>query len=236
MAKYETIYKAILSDIERKTYKPGDKLPGEFELMNMYDASRDTIRKALALLAQNGHIQKSKGRGSIVLDMDRYDFPVNGLISFKELSPSLGKVETEVICVEKMKPDAKLKHILQLQDSDWIWLVQRVRKVDGEAVILDTDFLNSTMIPNMTKEIAQNSLYAYIEGELGLKIAYANKEITCQNANGLDQQLLDLKGYDMVVNVESYVHLEDASIFQYTSSRHRPDKFRFKDFARRIQM
>ena len=47
--------------------------------------------------------------------------------------------------------------------------------------------------------------------------------------------VLDLHGYDMVVNVESYTYLDDARIFQFTSSRHRPDKFRFKDFARRMK-
>ena len=67
------------------------------------------------------------------------------------------------------------------------------------------------------------------------RIAYANKEITCQNVTGLDEQVLDLHGYDMVVNVESYTYLDDARIFQFTSSRHRPDKFRFKDFARRMK-
>ena len=29
------------------------------------------------------------------------------------------------------------------------------------------------------------------------------------------------------------VYLEDTSLFQYTESRHRPDKFQFVDFARR---
>ena len=72
MSKYEAIYKDILGRIEQNLYAAGDTLPGEYELMKIYEASRDTIRKALLLLAQNGYIQKSKGRGSIVLDR----FPV----------------------------------------------------------------------------------------------------------------------------------------------------------------
>lgn len=236
VSKYEIIYKKILSEIENHTYKPGDMLPGEFELMSLYEASRDTIRKALSLLAQNGYIQKSKGRGSIVLDINRYEFPVNGVISFKELIPGMGDVTTDVICVEKIIPDQRLTNTLSLKSNDMVWLVQRVRKVDGEAIILDTDFFNASIVSSLTKEIAQNSIYEYLEGELGLKIAYANKEITCQSVTGMDQQLLDMKGYDMVVNVESQTYLEDTRIFQFTSSRHRPDKFRFKDFARRMRV
>lgn len=36
-----------------------------------------------------------------------------------------------------------------------------------------------------------------------------------------------------VVVVRNYVYLEDTTLFQYTESRHRLDKFQFVDFARR---
>ncbi|GAA0499082.1 hypothetical protein GCM10008986_27770 [Salinibacillus aidingensis] len=49
-----------------------------------------------------------------------------------------------------------------------------------------------------------------------------------------DAELLDLEGYSSIVVIKSLVYLEDTSLFQYTESRHRPDKFRFVDFARRV--
>lgn len=234
MSKYEQIYKKILNRIEQGEYAVGDTLPGEFELMKMYDASRDTVRKALLLLVQNGYIQKSQGRGSIVLDFNRYEFPVSGVVSFKELAQHMDqKVETEVLYLEKMHPDLRIQKALQLAPQDHIWFLQRVRRIDNEAVILDTDILNAAIVPELTETIAKASLYDYIENTLQLTIAYASKEITCQNINGQDEQVLDLKHYDMVVQVESYTYLDDARVFQYTASRHRPDKFRFIDFARR---
>ncbi len=234
MSKYEQIYHKILNKIESGEYAVGETLPGEFELMRLFDASRDTIRKSLLLLVQNGYIQKSQGRGSIVLDFNRYDFPVSGVVSFKELAAQMKeKVETEVICFEKTHPDERMRRIFQLRPDDDIWFIQRVRRINKEAVILDTDVLDAQIITDLTKEIAQDSLYHHIEGTLGLTIAYARKEITCQNINGQDEQTLDLRHHDMVVSVESYTYLDDARVFQYTSSRHRPDKFRFIEFARR---
>lgn len=234
MSKYEQIYHKILNKIESGEYAVGETLPGEFELMRLFDASRDTIRKSLLLLVQNGYIQKSQGRGSIVLDFNRYDFPVSGVVSFKELAAQMKeKVETEVICFEKTHPDERMRRIFQLRPDDDIWFIQRVRRINKEAVILDTDVLDAQIITDLTKEIAQDSLYQHIEGTLGLTIAYARKEITCQNINGQDEQTLDLRHHDMVVSVESYTYLDDARVFQYTSSRHRPDKFRFIEFARR---
>lgn len=234
MSKYQEIENRIRAQIEDGTYPAGSKLPGEHELMDLYGASRDTIRKSLSLLAQDGFIQKAKGIGSIVLSINRFEFPVNGVVSFKEIAATMGKiVETEVICCEKTHPDERMQKDLQMNSDEWIWLLQRVRKIDGEAVILDTDVLNAGICPGITREIAADSLYAYLEGNLGLKIAYAEKEITCQSATNQDYRWLDMKGFAMVVNVESFTYLDDARVFQYTSSRHRPDKFVFRDFARR---
>jgi GntR family trehalose operon transcriptional repressor len=235
MAKYQDIYNTLLSQIEDKTYRPGEMLPGEHELMQVYDASRDTVRKSLSLLAQNGYIQKAQGKGSVVLDINQFEFPLSGVVSFHELAPSLGKnVKTQVVMLEKMHPDPHMQENLHLSADEYMWVLQRVRIVDGEAVILDTDFLNAQIIPHLPAKEMKKSLYAYLEDELHLPISYAEKEITCAMATNEDRMLLDMKNFDMVVNVESYTYLDDSRIFQFTSSRHRPDKFIFKDFARRI--
>ena len=161
MSKYQEIENRIRAQIEDGTYSAGSCLPGEHELMEHYGASRDTIRKALSLLAQDGYIQKAKGIGSIVLSINRFAFPVNGVVSFKELAPTMGNhVETEVICCEKTHPDEKFQKYLKMNPDDWIYLLQRVRRVDGEAIILDTDVLNAAICPGITKEIASDSLYA----------------------------------------------------------------------------
>jgi GntR family trehalose operon transcriptional repressor len=78
------------------------------------------------------------------------------------------------------------------------------------------------------------SIYRYFEEELHLSIAYAKKEITVEPATDSDQELLHLKAGDVVVVVKSVTSLEDTTTFQYTESRHRPDRFRFQDFARRL--
>lgn len=233
--KYEVIYQAILRRIENMEFQPGQTIPKEFDLMEEYQCSRDTIRKALSLLSQNGYIQKTKRKGSVVLDHKRFEFPVSGVVSFKELAQSMGsEIETQVTCCERMKPDENLKRRLNLSDHDEVWMVERVRKIDGERIILDLDFFNASIINTLNKEIAENSLYEYIEHKLKLKIGYANKEITCQDITENDRSRLDLHQYQMVVNVDSYTYLTDTRVFQFTRSRHRPDKFRFNDFARRV--
>ncbi|MFV0393580.1 MAG: trehalose operon repressor [Coprobacillaceae bacterium] len=232
-SKYQTIYQKLLKEIEMNVWKPQEMLPSENDLMEKYQVSRDTIRKSLQLLAQNGYIQKTKGKGSIVLDYNKISFPVSGVTSFKELAKHMkGQVETVVKECRRIPATDKLKEDMYIEDED-IWKIERIRRIDGENIILDRDYLNAKIIPNMTKEIAEDSLYSYIEGILGLQVGFARKEITIVEATQEEKEVLDLGKYDFVVLVTSYCYLEDATLFQYTESRHRPDKFRFVDFARR---
>ena len=84
--KYLNIYNELMNLIEKGEISPGEKLPSENELMDIYNVSRDTVRKALELLENNGYIHKIKGKGSFVLDINKFDFPITGIVSFKELS------------------------------------------------------------------------------------------------------------------------------------------------------
>lgn len=56
MSKYLSIYNEFVGDIENGMLKVGEKLKSEAELMKEYRVSRDTIRKSLNLLEQNGYI------------------------------------------------------------------------------------------------------------------------------------------------------------------------------------
>lgn len=232
--KYQQIFSELRAQIQNGTYKPGSYLPSENELMQLCSASRDTIRKALNQLAAGGLIQKEKGKGSLVLENDSIAFPVSGLTSFKELQNSSmhSSVVTHVESFEEKKPDARIQEKLNMQDGN-IYEVRRVREIDGERIIYDHDFLNASLIPGLRPENAANSIYEYIEKDLGKKVSFARKEITVVPATREDRELLDLAEYDLLVSVKSYNFLEDASLFCYTESRHRPDKFRFIDFSRR---
>jgi GntR family trehalose operon transcriptional repressor len=232
-SKYQIIYQKLLNKIESNIWKPNEMLPSENDLVEKYQVSRDTIRKSLQLLAQNGYIQKTKGKGSIVLDYNKIAFPVSGVTSFKEMSKHIkGDIQTIVKDCYRIPASKQIKKDMYIEEGD-VWRIERIRRIDGENVILDQDYLNATIIPNITKEIAQDSLYSYIENELGLHVGFARKEITVVKATEEEIELLDLADFDIVVLVSSYCYLEDATLFQYTESKHRPDKFRFVDFARR---
>lgn len=232
--KFIRIYEDIAARIRTGEIEAGTLLPSELDLSESYQTSRETIRKALKMLSEEGYIQKIQGKGSIVLDIRKIDFPISGLVSFKELAKKMGhRAKTYVKVFEEKKVDQALFKKINFGLNEKVWEIRRVRKVDGEHVILDKDHISQRLIPGLSKEICNDSIFEYIEEELGLTISFAKKEILVEEPTAEDRELLDLEGFHNVVVVRSQVYLEDASQFQFTEARHRPDKFRFVDFARR---
>ncbi|MDR0922485.1 MAG: trehalose operon repressor [Lactobacillales bacterium] len=234
--RYQEVFQDIESKIRCGEYAPNTVLPSESEFREIYHVSRDTVRRALALLAENGYIQKKHGKGSIVIGMiSPVNFPISGLTSYKELEEIQGfKSETKMVSLSRYTLDEKEAHLIAFPVGAEVWKLVRQRLIDGQAVVLDIDYLLCEFVPNLTKEIAEDSIYAYFEEELNLAISYAKKEITVSDTTEMDKRYLDLRSKDnSVVSVKSHVFLEDTSMFQYTESRHRVDKFQFVEFARR---
>lgn len=232
--KFQSIYQLLAESIRNQDFAAGDLLPSENELSEQFKASRETIRKALGLLSRNGFIQKIQGKGSIVLDVSRFDFPVSGLTSFHELiNHSSEHWETEVHQLVLIRPDKKLRELMDLKQDQKIWKIIRSRAAGKEKVILDKDYLLMDAVPMLTEEVCRHSIYDYLENELGLKIAFAKKQITVELPTDEDFKYLTMGNVPSVVVVRSLVYLDNAQLFQFTESRHRADKFRFVDFARR---
>ena len=235
MNKFREIFLDLEQKIVNQEYPPQRVLPSENQLIQIYGVSRETIRKALNLLKNSGYIQKKQGKGSIVLDMNRFDFPISGLTSFKELQNAQHiPNETNVAELRKIAVSPKLHEITDWPVASEAWKLIRQRKIDNEVVILDRDYVNAQIIPEIPINKAQDSLFQYFENDLGLEVSYAQKEITVEPVNKEIRDLMDLTTEDQhVVIVRSLVYLEDTRCFQYSESIHRLDKFRFVDFARR---
>ena len=234
MKKYQQLYKQIEKAIHEETYAVGYFLPSEHELMDQYQVSRDTVRKALALLQEEGLIKKIRGQGSQVIKEETVNFPVSNLTSYQELVQELGlRSKTNVVSLDKIIIDKKTSQLTGFPEFRMVWKVVRQRVVDDLVSVLDIDYLDMELIPKLTREIAEQSIYSYIENDLKLIIDYAQKEITIDHSNDRDKILMDICKDLYVVSIKSKVYLQDGRQFQFTESRHKLEKFRFVDFAKR---
>ena len=65
-SKAVRLSRQILRDIEDGHYKPGSLLPIQSDMVGRYGASRSTLRRAMAILTEEGKLQKHPKRGAVV--------------------------------------------------------------------------------------------------------------------------------------------------------------------------
>ena len=65
--KYEPIYQSIKYDIQKGVYNFGDFLPSENVYKEIFNCTRNTIRRALSILTQEGYLLPQHGKGVKVI-------------------------------------------------------------------------------------------------------------------------------------------------------------------------
>lgn len=77
MPKYRDIADDLRHRIARGEFPPGSKLPFTEQLRDTYGASKDTVRAAVELLAQEGLVVARRRYGTIVRDRRPFRIPLN---------------------------------------------------------------------------------------------------------------------------------------------------------------
>ncbi|TBX97263.1 phosphonate metabolism transcriptional regulator PhnF [Rhizobium laguerreae] len=63
---WRVVAEAIEQDIKTSRYKPGERLPTEFELAEKFSVHRNTIRRAMIVLRERDLLRIEQGRGTFV--------------------------------------------------------------------------------------------------------------------------------------------------------------------------
>ena len=63
----EQVEKQLLTSIHKSVFSPGEYLPGEHKLAELFQVSRGVIREALLMLSAKGIIEMRKGKGAVIL-------------------------------------------------------------------------------------------------------------------------------------------------------------------------
>lgn len=161
-------------------------------------------------------------------------FTVGGLESFQETAHrNRLHAVTKVTRFETVFASKAFAAQSSFFENHELWLVHRVRYLDGKALILDVNYFLKELVPGLTPEIVCRSIYDYIENTLGIQIITSKRRITLEHATALDEKLLDMADYGCVAVVTSQTFNSDGLMFEYTQSRHQPDYFTFPDIATR---
>lgn len=235
-SKYDKIYFTLKQRIETEVYEYQQLLPSENTLVQEFSCSRNTIRRAIQALLADGYVQALKGKGVRVIfqKTGHSHFLLSGIESFPEAAArNAVRQHTKVIHFEERLTDAKLSKKTGIPEGSPIYYIQRVRFLDDIPLILDHNYFVREATEGLTKEIAEQSVYQYLENQLNMVITTTRRVITVEPVTELDERNLELNGCNCVAVVSNSTFNSDGIMFEFTQSRHSPKHFEFHDIAQR---
>ena len=231
---YYDIYEDLRDKIIAGTYTYQTYIPSENRLVNTYECSHNTVRKALSVLALHGFVQPVRGKGVRVIYQPRHraNFVLGDIETFAEAAARNGlEATTSVPVFEHVVANTRLAELTGFKVGDELLHIERIRNISGQALVRDDCYFLAAVLPGLTREIAEKSIYAYAERELGMEITTSNRVVTVEFATPEDRKALDLLDYSMLAVVSNHTFNAQGVMFESTQSRHRPDYFTFNDTA-----
>jgi GntR family transcriptional regulator len=230
-AKYQQVADRIRQAIRKGEYLPGSQLPLVTDLCVEFAVSRITIKRAVDELVRDGLVVKRRGAGTFVKIMD------DGAVHKLSKSAQFGgfseyyqghKIHTEVLHFAIIHPAEEVAEQLNISADDFVYDIQRLRCADGEPVVIEYTQMPMELIAGLKEKDLQDSLYRYIEGTLGLHIQSAHRTVRAVMPTAEEQKCLDVTDETPLLEVQQTAFLADGRPFEYSVSRHRGDKMKFK--------
>lgn len=144
-ALYLQLYDTLTDSIRRGAFNPGDAFPSESELVETYHVSRVTVRKALALMVQDGALIRRKGRGTFVASPAFVESPrANGsfTLSCKERGV---RPDTKLVSRKVVWASRSVATQLNLKEGESVICAERLRLINDVPAIIETDYFPQEM-------------------------------------------------------------------------------------------
>ena len=188
---YRRIQSAIRQRIDSGRLRPGDVVDSERELARIHGVSLMTARHALADLAQEGVVERRHGAGTFVA-LPKVHF--NKLLGYTEQMASLGLVpRSRIVSSGIVNREHEIAARLGLSSNSRLVRIERVRAAGDEPVALEMCYLSGEEFSTlMDLPLDQSSLFAVLESDYGVELAYADEEIDATQADHRVAELLQI--------------------------------------------
>lgn len=114
-------------------------VPAETALAEEFGVNRHTVRAALAALQQEGIVRAAQGRGTMITQRDKFDFPIGRRTRFTEgIGDQARDLKGILLSSSREVATPELIGRLQLEQGDEVLRLDGVRKADGRAVSRST--------------------------------------------------------------------------------------------------
>lgn len=230
---YHQLEEFIKQQIDQGDLKEEEAIPSEREFAERFQISRMTVRQAINNLVMDGLLKRQKGRGTFV-NKKKVEQELQGMTSFTEDMVSRGMQPSSNLLSFQMIPAGKKTSLdLKIAENDLVYKIKRIRLADNAPMALETAYIPVAMVPGLTEENSNLSLYQYIEDHLSLSISEAKQEIEASIASSQEAEPLGIEEGDPILLIVRISYLQDGTPFELVKSSFRADRYRFTHTMKR---
>lgn len=151
---WRQIADAIRLDIVGGKLANGDRLPTEALLAERFSANRHTVRRALAVLAEEGVVAAEQGRGTFVKSIRRLTYPIGKRTRFREgLKGQAGSLTSVSISDKIENATARVAEALGLKPGTKVVRTEGMSIADGVPISRSTTWLPYRRFPDFAARI-----------------------------------------------------------------------------------
>ena len=209
---------------------PGDQIPGEQDLCELYGVSRTVVRQALLELEHEGVIIRRKGKGTFISQPKISEGLVQKLTGFYQDMIERGlKPTTKVLHQNVIPSNEKVARFLNIPPGEKVIDILRLRFINEEPIQLVTTYIPFELCPGLASvDLTNRSLYEYLEKECGVFIAKGRRYIEAVLANETEAALLGIDRGAPLLMLDSISFSENGQPIEYYHALHRGDRSRFE--------
>lgn len=229
--KYKVIYLELKDAIEKGQFMAGSFLPTEAQLMESYNVSRTTIRKAMALLQEDGLVRICQGRGSEVVEgkakvpnvENRILYDVKGMTEQFTVD---GARETSGSVVDVIQADSKIAEALQVDLLTEVYRIQRLKYCGDIPYDYVISYVPCALVPGMEKHSGKAfRLKRLMSEEYDITFTRAEEFYHAMAANFTKANFLRIQVGEPLM-VVCHTAYGQNGIVEYTESFFRTDIYR----------
>ncbi|PNZ35550.1 GntR family transcriptional regulator [Mammaliicoccus vitulinus] len=227
MPLYQKIMKNIQDYIKSQSLEHGDVIPTEKTLSEKYKVSRVTVRKAISKLIDKEILYSVKGSGTYVA-FPKFEHNLFKLQGFtEEMQPFHDSIKNEVSEFSLIKPNAQIQEILNISNDEKVYNIKRIRKLNGEALIIENAYIPFELFPDLSIEAMTKSKYGYLK-EKGYAIKKRVEEFVPKLPNKDTMEIFNIDSNTPLLELKAHSILNNDEIFEYSEVLYHPKKYKFK--------
>ena len=230
-SKYLTIYNWLSDQIKNKVFKPGDKIPNETELAEMFHVHRMTVRHAIDKLVSSHMLIRTRGKGTFLLS-DKEPIltkSLEGISSYYDDIVKLGMTPRYKTLESKiMEQHDSIGEKLGLDIGEPVVYLKRLMLANDIPMVIEICYLPEKFFSDILDRNLNTILYKLIREEYGMKLMHSSQEIGAILPDEQDRKILKISNTCACIWVEGIVYNELGQAVEYTKSIYRGDKYKFK--------